>query len=107
MDAYETGARLIRSAREAAGLTQTMLAHRAGEPQSVVSAYERRRRQPSAAALHRLIEAAGFRLVIVRTPRPLPEAAGVADALADALSLAELLPQRRRPARLTYPRLPS
>jgi transcriptional regulator with XRE-family HTH domain len=107
VDAYETGARLIRTAREAAGLTQTALARRAGEPQSVVSAYERRRRQPSASALHRLVEAAGYRLVLVRAPRPRPDAARLAVELADALALAEVLPQRRRPARLAYPRLPS
>jgi transcriptional regulator with XRE-family HTH domain len=101
------GARLIRSARNRAGMTQTALAHRAREPQSVVSAYERGRRQPSAAALNRLIEAAGFQLIIVPAPRPGPDPGRVARDLADALALADMLPTRRRPSLLDFPRLPS
>jgi transcriptional regulator with XRE-family HTH domain len=98
---------LIRSARNRAGLTQVTLAQRAREPQSVVSAYERGRRQPSAAAFNRLIEAAGFRLIIVPAPRPGPDPRRTARDLADALALAEMLPARRRRSRLDVPRLPS
>ena len=107
MSDTQTGARLIRSARKSAGLTQTTLARRAGEPQSVVSAYERGRRQPSASALNRLIEAAGFRLVIVPSPRTAPDARRSAEVFAEALGLAEDLPRRRRPPHLAYPRLPA
>ncbi|HEY5251565.1 MAG TPA: helix-turn-helix transcriptional regulator [Acidimicrobiales bacterium] len=98
---------LINRARESAGLTQTALAHRSGEPQSVISAYERGRRQPSAVALTRLIEAAGFRLIVVPAPRPALDPRRAADQLAQALDLAEALPTRRRPSLLAYPRIPS
>jgi predicted nucleotidyltransferase len=50
-------------------LTQQQLGERAGVTQSVVSAYERGRREPSLAMLQKLVEAAGARLVIgVDTP---------------------------------------
>jgi predicted transcriptional regulator len=88
-------------------MTQTALAQRAGEPQSVISAYERGRRQPSAAALQRVIEAAGFQLIIVPAPRPAHDPGRVARVLADALALADVLPARPRPAHLDFPRLPS
>lgn len=42
-----TAAEIIHDAREKAGLTQAQLAERAGITQSVVSAYERGRREPS------------------------------------------------------------
>jgi ribosome-binding protein aMBF1 (putative translation factor) len=102
-----TAARLIRTARRSAGISQTALALRAGEPQSVISAYERGRRQPSAMALSRLIEAAGFRLIIVPAPQPSPDVRRASAELSEALTLAEALPRRRRPPRLDYPRLPS
>jgi predicted nucleotidyltransferase/DNA-binding transcriptional regulator YiaG len=50
---------LLCRARMQAGLTQTELAHRAGIQQSVVSAYESGRRQPTVPMLLRLIRAAG------------------------------------------------
>lgn len=46
-----TAAEIIHDAREKAGLTQAQLAERAGITQSVVSAYERGRREPSYRAL--------------------------------------------------------
>ena len=55
---------LIRSAREAAGLSQRELALRAGTKQSTISAYENGRKTPSAATLERLAEAAGSHLVL-------------------------------------------
>jgi hypothetical protein len=107
MEGQEFGGWLIGQARAAAGLTQTALARRAGEPQSVISAYERGRRQPSTSALHRLIEAAGYRLILVPTPRPDHDLRRAADELAEALELTGTLPTRRRPSRLDFPRLPS
>jgi uncharacterized protein len=101
------GARLIRGARTSARLTQTDLARRAGEPQSVISAYERGRRQPSTSAMTRLVEAAGFRVIIVPAPRTAVDLARAANEFAEALGLAEALPRRRQPAHLVYPRLPS
>jgi uncharacterized protein len=106
MTSGDAGARLIRYARKRAAVTQATLASRAGEPQSVVSAYERGRRQPSAAALNRLIEAAGFQLIVVPAPRPALDPGRTASALADALALADMLPTRRRPSHLDFPRLP-
>ncbi len=57
-------ARLLRRARELSGLTQSLLARRAGVPQSVISAYESGRRQPSLATLRRLVEASGQALAV-------------------------------------------
>jgi transcriptional regulator with XRE-family HTH domain len=107
MEPQELGGSLITRARAAAGLTQTALARRSGEPQSVISAYERGRRQPSASALTRLVEAAGFRMILVPAPRPAPDPLRAAHELAEVLELAGTLPTRRRPARLDFPRLPS
>lgn len=63
------GAVVLRAARERAGLTQAQLGVRAGLPQSVVSAYERGRREPSLVSLRHLVAAAGFDLDVVLTPR--------------------------------------
>lgn len=57
-----SAAQLLRSARRSAALTQHELAERAGVTQSVVSAYEGGRREPSFRTLNRLIDATGFRL---------------------------------------------
>ena len=62
VDRTEVAADLIRLARTKAGLTQDELALRAGVAQSLVSAYENRRRQPTMPTLLRLLEAAGFDL---------------------------------------------
>jgi uncharacterized protein len=99
--------RLIGQARRSAGLTQKALAERSGETQSVISAYERGRRQPSASAMNRLIEAAGFRLIVVPAPRPAPEPRHSADQLAQALDLTGALPTGKRSPKLVFPRLPS
>lgn len=50
---------LVRDAREASGLTQVDVARRAGVPQSLVSAYETHRKQPTLPTLCRLLSAAG------------------------------------------------
>lgn len=57
-------ASILRRARSEAGLTQTELAARAGITQSVISAYESARRQPTLPTLASLVEAAGFDLTI-------------------------------------------
>lgn len=61
-------ARLLRRARLLSRLTQSELACRAGVPQSVVSAYESGRRQPSLPTLRRLIEASGQALTVEVVP---------------------------------------
>src|SRR5699024_9604243 len=62
---------MIRQAREDAGLTQSVLAERSGVAQSVISSYEKGRREPSASALDVLLTAAGFRLVVEPEPESL------------------------------------
>lgn len=53
---------LLRLARAKAGLPQSALAERVGVAQSLISAYENGRRQPTLPALRRLLAAAGFEL---------------------------------------------
>lgn len=60
-----TPGRLVRGAREAAGLSQTQLARRSHTAQSAVSRVERGHISPSVATLERLLEAAGFELILV------------------------------------------
>ncbi|SMX68001.1 hypothetical protein BLIN9172_00611 [Brevibacterium linens ATCC 9172] len=62
---------MIRRARVDAGLTQSVLAERSGVAQSVISSYEKGRREPSASALDVLLTAAGFRLVVEPEPESL------------------------------------
>jgi transcriptional regulator with XRE-family HTH domain len=57
-----TAASLLRLARMKAGLSQAALAARAGVPPTMISAYERDRRQPTLETLMRLLKAAGFEL---------------------------------------------
>lgn len=52
-------ARLLHDARLRAQLSQTELARRAGVAQSVISAYESGRREPSLVTLTRMVEATG------------------------------------------------
>jgi uncharacterized protein len=60
----ETAGSLLRQARHGAGISQAELAFRASVAQSVISAYEAGRRQPSLPTLARLIDAAGCDLVV-------------------------------------------
>jgi len=64
----ESAAEFLLRARLRAQLTQGELAGRAGVTQSVVSAYERGRREPSVGMLRKLIDATGGRLVIEYEP---------------------------------------
>lgn len=67
---YEAVAsRLIARARAMAGLTQQDLAEAAGSTQSVVSAYETGRRQPTLPMLFRLLSAAGCEPTIDLRPQ--------------------------------------
>jgi transcriptional regulator with XRE-family HTH domain len=52
-------ARLVRLAREQAGLTQTELAQRASTTQSAIAAYEAGDREPTVPVLSRMIQASG------------------------------------------------
>src|SRR3954468_7230158 len=55
-------AALLQLARLKAGLTQRELAEQAGVPTTMISAYERDKRQPTLGTLLRLLGAAGFDL---------------------------------------------
>jgi predicted nucleotidyltransferase/DNA-binding XRE family transcriptional regulator len=61
---------MIREARRRARLSQTDLAQRAGVAQSVISAYESDRRDPSLRTLTKLIEATGHQLAFELIPAP-------------------------------------
>jgi transcriptional regulator with XRE-family HTH domain len=60
--AVSAAAGLLQLARLKAGLSQQQLADRAGVPATMVSAYERDKRQPTLPTLLRLLRAAGFDL---------------------------------------------
>lgn len=66
----DTAAALLRAARQGSHLSQTELARRAGVAQSVISAYESGRPEPSVATLARLVEATGHEMVIDVVPSP-------------------------------------
>jgi transcriptional regulator with XRE-family HTH domain len=57
-----TAAALLQLARLKAGLSQRQLAERASVPTTMISAYERDRRQPTLPTMLRLLRAAGFDL---------------------------------------------
>jgi predicted nucleotidyltransferase/DNA-binding XRE family transcriptional regulator len=65
---------ILRTARHRAGLTQRELADRAGVTQSVVSAYERGRREPSLSTLRRLVDATGHRMDVTTAGAAVPRA---------------------------------
>jgi predicted nucleotidyltransferase/DNA-binding XRE family transcriptional regulator len=75
----ESAGSLVREARRRAGMTQAQLADRAGITQSVVSAYESSRREPSLPVLLRLIAATGHALdgeLVKADPQPLAPLSG-------------------------------
>lgn len=65
----EAATGLIQLARLKAGISQAELGRRAGLPATMISAYERGRRQPTFPTLMRLIRAAGFELRLNLVPQ--------------------------------------
>src|ERR1039457_702920 len=61
-------AALLQLARIKSGLSQGELSERAGVPATMISAYERDRRQPTVPTLMRLLKAAGFALSMHLVP---------------------------------------
>jgi transcriptional regulator with XRE-family HTH domain len=61
-------AALLQLARIKSGLSQGQLSARAGVPATMISAYERDRRQPTVPTLMRLLKAAGFDLTMHLVP---------------------------------------
>lgn len=62
MAVIESASSLLREARHRSGMTQVQLAARADTTQSVISAYEAGRRQPSVPVLLKLVAATGHAL---------------------------------------------
>jgi transcriptional regulator with XRE-family HTH domain len=102
---------LLRGVRTRRGLSQQVLASRAGTSQPVISAYERGRRDPTTTTLRRLLAAAGERLEL-RVASPSPELPPPADSdehgdrLVDVLLLADAVGHTTR-APLDFPRIDS
>jgi transcriptional regulator with XRE-family HTH domain len=102
--------RLIRGARQRAGLSQAELARRAATSQPTLSDYEAGRKVPSAATPARLLAACGERLEAREATRPVrtrspAELAAAGRTLLDVLDLAAALPSRHERA-IPYPGLP-
>jgi hypothetical protein len=94
---------LIAEVRVTSGLSQAELARRSGLQASVLSAYERGRRQPSVAAMARIARAAGLELEI----SPLADADALkrsGEILIEVLDLADRMPSKPR-GELLYPPL--
>ena len=79
--------------RRRSGQTQAQVAAATGIPVTVLSAYERGRRQPGIDAVARIVAALGFRVEFVPSTTP----AIRARRLEEVLSLAGALPYRPRP----------
>jgi len=84
-------ARLLRSARERAGLSQRELARRARTSQSVIARIELGLTKPSAHSLERLLHAAGFGLSVSLVPRP----KAASHMLDDVARILALTPEER------------
>lgn len=83
----------LRELRCRTGRTQADVAAAVGIPASVLSAYERDRRQPGLEVAGRIIDALGYRIEFV----PRLDPAVQARKLVDVLLLADQLPHRPRP----------
>ena len=70
---------MIRSARQAAGITQLELAGRAGTAQPAIAAYESGGRTPSIATLERLLGACEHDVEVLAWPRVRRGAASLAE----------------------------
>jgi transcriptional regulator with XRE-family HTH domain len=84
---------VLRELRIAAGRTQADVAATVGIPVTVLSAYERCRRQPGVEVASRIIDAIGYHIRL--TPKLDTERQG--HRLAEVLHLAEALPFVPRP----------
>ncbi len=82
----------LRALRVRAGLSQRCVADRVGIPASVLSAYERERREPGLQIAGHIIEAIGWRVRFDAALDPQVQA----QRLVQVLELAEALPYRPR-----------
>ena len=89
---------LLTLARLKAGLSQRELGDRAGVPATMISAYERDKRQPTVATLMKLVHAAGFEVRMRLAPLPDVDSArspGASRRARAVWSAATELPRRR------------
>jgi uncharacterized protein len=99
----QVAAELLADIRLNSGVSQAELARRTGISQSVLSAYEHGRRQPSVSALARIARAAGLELEIGPPPDEL-NLARAGKVLIDVIELADRMPSKDR-GELAYPPL--
>lgn len=83
----------LRTLRRRSGQTQAQVAAVTGIPVTVLSAYERGRRQPGVDSAARVVAALGFRVEFVTATTPDVRAR----RLEEVLALASALPYRPRP----------
>jgi transcriptional regulator with XRE-family HTH domain len=83
---------VLRELRLRTGRRQREVAEMAGIPASVLSAYERGRREPGLGAASRILDVLGYRVEFIR----LPDQSRQARRLEEVLTLAEALPYRSR-----------
>lgn len=96
--------RMIKAARQAAGMSQAELARRLGVSQPMVSIYESGAREPSVVTLRRFARGLGLQVSLTPAPetgRPSPEEAG--RQLEDVLSLVDAFAFVRADDRLRFP----
>ena len=84
---------ILAALRRRAGRSQTEVAAATGIPASVLSAYERGRRQPSLANASRIIDALGYSVKFDFVLDPFEQGR----RLREVLELSEALPFRARP----------
>jgi transcriptional regulator with XRE-family HTH domain len=84
---------ILATLRRRTGRTQAEVAAAVGIPATVLSAYERGRRQPSLAIASRIIDAVGYSVKFDFVLDPSEQAR----RLRDVLELAEALPYQPRP----------
>jgi len=98
----------LRGLRQRAGLSQAEMAKRLGVTPSVLSAYERGRREPRVDVFFKAVEVAGYHVDYVQKNQPssrrwtVPNAEEKAEVLARVVALGMALPRRDR-GPLTYP----
>ena len=83
----------LRRLRRRVGRTQQWVADAVGIPVTVISAYERGRRQPGVDVAVRIVAALGHRVELVALADPTTQSR----RLEDVLTLADALPYRPRP----------
>ena len=84
---------MLATLRRRVGRTQAEVAQAVGIPASVLSAYERGRREPSLANASRIVDALGYSVKFDFVLDPAEQAR----RLHDVLELADALPYRPRP----------